>query len=188
MRAIAELAREHAAIGALVARFEQEVRAIARGMELDPEAIDRLIGFFEQEVDGYHQEKEEDLLLPRLRLRAGAPDLALLATLTHEHTCQRRVLASMRAQVEGVTYGEPIAMGMLGREARRYVNHQRAHSRWEQLVVFPFAQRLLRPEDDVFLLGAFQARDEVRGTTLWDAACSLAEWLDQRRETMPAAA
>jgi len=188
MRALAELAREHAAIGALVTRFEQEVAALVRGMDLDPEAIDRLIGFFEHEVDGHHQEKEEDLLLPRLRLRAGAGDLAILRTLTHEHNSQRHVLTGMRAQVEGVTYGEPISMGVLVREARRYVNHQRAHSRWEQLVVFPFARRLLLPADDEFLWLAFRERDEIRGATLWDEACSLAEWLDQRRATVPVAA
>jgi hemerythrin-like domain-containing protein len=186
MKALIELTREHAAIGALVARFESEIAEGIRLGEIDADAVDRLLGFFEREVDGHHQEKEERVLLPRLMARAAGAELELLRTLASEHDGQRKLLAHMRNQVEGATYGEPNSLAVLLREAGRYVRQQREHSRWEQRVLFPLARRLLDADDDRELVRGFRRLDGVWGATVWDAACTLSEWLDQRRSLVPA--
>lgn len=186
MKALHQLTLEHAAIGALIARFEAEIQEAVRTGEADAEAIDRLLGFFEREVDGHHQDKEEEVLLPRLLARAEGEDLRLLRSLRDDHARQRKLLAHMRNQVEGVTYGEPNSLAILVRDAGRYVRHQREHSTWEQRTLFTLARRLLGPSDDRALLIGFRRLDEVWGAPLWDAACFLAEWLDQRRSLVPA--
>jgi hemerythrin-like domain-containing protein len=186
MQALLTLTREHAAIGALLARFEIEIASAIRSGELDGEAVERLLAFFEREVDGHHQEKEERVLLPRLLARARGVDLATLRSLADEHALQRKLLTRMRNQIEGASYGEPNSVAVLVRLAKSYVQHQREHSRWEQNVLFPLARRTLGPADDRALRIGFRRLDEVWGAPLWDAACELAEWLDQRRSLVPA--
>lgn len=186
MQALLTLTREHAAIAALLARFEIEIAESIRCGALDGEAVERLLAFFEREVDGHHQEKEERVLLPRLLARARGVDLATLQSLADEHRLQRKLLAHMRNQIEGASYGEPNSLALLVRQAKGYVQHQREHSRWEQNVVFPLARRTLGPGDDRALMHDFRRIDEVWGAPVWEAACALAEWLDQRRTLVPA--
>jgi hemerythrin-like domain-containing protein len=186
MKALIELAREHAAIGALLARFETELSQGVRTGEIDGEAVERLLAFLERELDGHHQEKEELVLLPRMLAVAVGAELGLLAGVVHEHGAQRRLLAEMRNQIEGASYGEPNSIAVLVRAGGRYVRAQREHSRWEQRVLFPLARRLLGPADDRALVCGFRRLDGVWGGPVWDAACALAEWLDQRRSLVPA--
>lgn len=186
MQALIVLAREHAAIAALLVRFESEIAAAVRSGGFDGEAVERLLRFFEREVDGHHQEKEERVLLPRLLARAHLAEFATLRTLAQEHTLQRELLARMRGQIEGASYGEPFSLALLVRQAGEYIQHEREHSRWEQRVLFPFARRTLGPADDRALVLGFRRLDELWGAPVWEAACSLAEWLDQRRSLVRA--
>jgi hemerythrin-like domain-containing protein len=186
MKALTILSREHAAIRALLTRFEAEITQGARSGEFDGEAVDRLLEFCERVIDGHHQEKEERVFLPCLTRRARGSDREVLAALGDEHTLQRKLLSHMRNQIEGASYGEPNSIAVLVRLARNYFQHQREHSRWEQQVLFPLAQRILLAEDDAALLRGFAGLDEALGTTVWEDACSLAEWLDQRRSLVPA--
>jgi len=181
MKALQVLAREHAAIAACCARFEAEIDGITGRCEVDAETLDRLLHFFEVQVDGHHQEKEERIFLPRLLARASGEDVHLLRSLLDDHGAQRKCLAHMRNQIDGVTYGEPNSITVLVRVAQRYLRAQREHSHWEQSVLFPAASRILGPRDDRAILNGFRRLDELWGTTVWGAARALAEWLDQRR-------
>jgi hemerythrin-like domain-containing protein len=186
MRALQVLATEHAAIAACCARFEAELDAIVGHGEADAEALDRLLTFFEVQVDGHHQEKEERIFLPRLLARASGEDVALLRSLLDDHGAQRKLLAHMRNQIEGVAYGEPNSVAVLVRAAQRYLRAQREHSHWEQTVLFSAARRILGPRDDRAILNGFRRIDELWSTTVWDAERALAEWLDQRRALVSA--
>jgi len=181
MKALALLSREHAAIGALLGRLERELAEATRSGEVDAEAIDRLQGFFEHVVEGHHQEKEERLFLPCLLTRATGAELELLRTVAREHSSQRRALEHMRGQLEGAAYQELFATAALVREGRAFVRRQREHSRWEERVLFTLARRRLSPEDDRLLAADLRREDELRRTTVWEAACAVAEWLDRRR-------
>jgi hemerythrin-like domain-containing protein len=181
MKALQVLAREHAAIAACCERFEAELDQIVGRCEVDAEALDRLLRFFEVQVDGHHQEKEERIFMPRLLARAAGEDVLLLRSLLDDHGAQRRLLAHMRNQIEGVAYGEPNSVTVLVRAAQRYLRAQREHSRWEQTVLFPAASRILGPRDDRAILNGFRRIDELWGTTVWDAERALTAWLDQRR-------
>ncbi len=186
MKALQVLTREHAAIAACCARFEAEIDGIIGRCEVDAEALDRLLYFFEVQVDGHHQEKEERIFLPRLLSRAAAEDVRALRALLDDHGEQRKLLAEMRNQIEGVTYGEPNSLAVLVRAAQRYLRAQREHSTWEQAVLFSRAQHILGPRDDRAILNGFRRLDEVWGTSVWDAARALAAWLDQRRSLVAA--
>jgi hemerythrin-like domain-containing protein len=147
MRAIGFLEREHAAITEMIARLEAEIATLERG-EVDGEGVERLLAFFEHEVDGRHQEKEERIFLPRLVTRAQGEDAVLAQLALQDHAAERTLLALMRTNVEGASYGEPNCIAAVARAARRYVHHLRAHSSWEQEVIFPLARWILTAQDD----------------------------------------
>ena len=186
MKAIQSLMREHAAIAACCERFESEIDAIVRRFEVDAVALDHLLRFFEKEVDGHHQEKEERIFMPRLLARASGAEVQALRAMFHDHCAQRRLLAQLRNQIEGIAYGEPNSTAVFVRGARNYLRAQRAHSRWEQSELFPLAARVLGPRDDRAILNGFRRLDELWGTSVEDAERQLAEWLDQRHEPVPA--
>jgi len=180
MRALQVLAKEHSAIAAACARFSSELETILAGGAVDPEALDRLLAFFEVQVDGHHQEKEERVYLPRLLARAQGEDVLVLRSLLDDHGAQRKLLAHLRNQIDPVAFGEPTALAVLLRGARRYLRAQHEHSQWEQETLFPVARRILQPRDDRALRNGFRRVDELWGTAVWDAERSLAAWLDQR--------
>ena len=144
MKTLAMLIGEHAAIREMIARFEAEIDAIEDRGAVDAEALGRLLGFFEEQIDGHHQEKEERVFLPRLLTRAHGWDAVLVRSLLDDHASQRKLLAAMRCEIDKAAYGEPNSLAILARTARRYVEHQHRHSRWEELVIFPLARRILK--------------------------------------------
>lgn len=186
MKALQVLAKEHAAIAVCCARFEAEVADIVGRRQVDVEALDRLLTFFEVQVDGHHQEKEERIFMPRLLARAAGADVEALRSLFDDHGAQRRVLAHMRNQIEGVSYEEPNSIAVFVRAAKSYLRAQREHTQWEQETLFPMALRILGPRDDRALLNGFRRLDEVWSTSVWGAGRALVEWLDQRRAPVPA--
>ncbi|MSR63506.1 MAG: hypothetical protein EXS08_13775 [Planctomycetes bacterium] len=186
MNPLRELLREHAAIRALTARFEFEATLGETQGAIDGEAVGRLLHFFEHELDGHHQEKEERILLPRLVAHARGRELDLVLHLGQDHARQRAVLAHLANQLESASWGEPNSLRVLAREARRFVRLQQQHSRWEQHEIFSLARRWLTPDDERAIASDFRRLDEARGGSVWDAACALAAWLDQRRAFVPA--
>jgi hemerythrin-like domain-containing protein len=181
MKALDWMACEHEAIALLLARLEAELGELGRTGELDVEAFERLLSFFEERVDGHHQENEERVFLPRLTARAGGQDSILARAVTVEHQAERKLLALMRAHLEGAAYGEPCALAAIAHHGQRYVAHQRRHSRWERAVVFALARRVLTEEDDRAIVEGFRALEVECGGSVVAAAESLRAWLDRRR-------
>jgi hemerythrin-like domain-containing protein len=99
MRTLQVLAWEHAAIAACCDRFEAEIDAIVIRSEVDAEALDRLLQFFEHEVDGHHQEKEERIFMPRLLSRASGEDVEALRAMFSRPPRAAKLLAHMRNQI-----------------------------------------------------------------------------------------
>lgn len=180
MRTLRILTREHAAIAALIDRFEAEVDRIVALGGADAEAVDRLLLFFETQVDGHHQEKEERVFLPRLLARASGDEERLLRVAIEDHGAQRKLLERMRNQLEGATYGEPNSLAALARGARTYMREQREHACWEQSVLFPLAARILEREDDRTIVDGFRQLDEQWGGLVWEESRAVSEWLDRR--------
>jgi len=185
LKALDWMAREHEAIAAMLVRLECELGELARTGELDVEAFERLLAFFEQRVDGQHQENEEREFLPRLTARAAFQEPTLARAVGAEHHAERCLLETMRGHLEGAAYGEPGSLATLALHARRYAQRQRRHAEWETRLVFALARRLLTSEDDRAIVAGFRALARARRGTVCGAARELARWLDRRH--VPAA-
>jgi hemerythrin-like domain-containing protein len=181
MKALDWMACEHEAIAVMLARLEAELGELGRSGELDVEAFERLLSFSEGRVDGHHQENEERVFLPRLMARAGGEDSVLARAVSAEHHAERHLLALMRSNLEGATYGEPGSLAVVAHHAQRYVQHQRRHARWESTTIFALARRVLTDEDDLAIVAGFRALERERRGSVVGAAEELRAWLEQRR-------
>lgn len=180
MKTLIVLKREHEAIERIVTRLEHQLERMARTGELDGEALERMLAYFEQTVDGHHQENEERVLLPRVLLYAEGADAELARSLRADHGAQRTFLGILRDNLEGAAYGEPGCRAAVARFGRMFVQQHREHSRWEHERLFPLAQRTLERTDDLALLSELARLDRDWGGSVVQATCALEAWLDQR--------
>lgn len=186
MKALWILAREHTAIRAIAARFEAELVGARHSGLIDGEAVERMLEFFEREVDGHHQEKEERLFLPRLSSRTTGTPHRLVRALRLDHARERKQLAGLHAALEDALCGHGAALTALVRDGRRYLREQAEHARREETTLFPLALRLFSARDDLALLAAFRLLDREWGGTVWESSRALERWLDQRYQPVPA--
>jgi hemerythrin-like domain-containing protein len=185
LRSLIILAREHRALRAIAARFEHELTSARATGLVDGEAAARLLEFFEHEIDGHHQEKEERAFLPRLAAAASGAEREALHGLVEDHARERELLASLRRELEAVAYGDPGATATFVCDARAYLGMQREHSRREEALLFPLAPALLSERADLAVLAHFRQLDHEWGGTVWEAARALEAWLDRHRAPAP---
>jgi hemerythrin-like domain-containing protein len=180
MNAIQELLQDHDAIAGMLARFARAIDDAERTFEIDRETIERLLQFFEHHVDGHHQEKEEKIFLPCLMRRVTGEDRPEVRKLFREHREDRRLLAMMRSNLAGASYGEPNCIRVLARYGRLFVLRERRHAEWEESTFFPLAERVLTPRDQREILNGFRELESHHASTVAGAARQLAAWLDQQ--------
>jgi len=154
------LADEHRWIARLSDALERlAARTVERG-QLDPHRAGEILTLFERFADGSHQRKEEEALFPRLRERVEAGRAGALEKLCADHEEERRRMESMHVQLLGAIVGEPGCVTEFVRHARSYVDLHRKHMAHERIVLFPMAERLLRPEDDPAIRADFARIDD----------------------------
>lgn len=186
MKTLQALSRDHRILRDLLDRMELELDLCVAHGDLDVECVDRLVDFFEHQVDGLHQDKEERVLLPRLLRRAPPADAPTLRVLAHDHALERRCLDAMRRQIEGAAYGDLGSLAAFVRAGRAYVEHQRRHSDWEQRAIFPLAGRLLNERDDRAMLAGLRRLEQRHGPGVQESGLRLLAWLARRSWTAAA--
>lgn len=173
------LSRHHAAIAAVLERFEDVLDAAVQNGALDAESFEPLLAFLEERVDGQHQEEEERIFMPRLLTRAGGEEARHVQSVLDEHIAQRQLLIRMRGDLKGAARGTPEVLADLAELGRRYVRRQRLHAAWEDRILMPLAERVLTSQDDQAILNGLQRLDETWGGGLEEAALRLMASLER---------
>lgn len=148
MRAIDTLTREHHWIRHLLDALERAVEHAIQYGHLPHGNVAGVLSYLEYFADGSHQEKEERALFPRLLHGASIEERLLIGRLFADHEGDRRMLRTLHAELLGATFGEPVRVREFVRHAAEYVRSHREHMAREQTVLFPLADRLLRPGED----------------------------------------
>ena len=188
MQALLILAAEHRLLRRLLSCLETLVDLARRTDRLDGEATHEALALLESFADGSHQDKEELHLFPRLASRVSRADARRLARLCRDHEAERRSFRSMRLNLEGACYAEPLCLDGFVFHARAYIALQRKHMAKENLHLLPLAERVLGEADDARLVHDFRQVDERSG--LGDAPARVARLcrrlsVDPRREPTP---
>lgn len=98
-------------------------------------------------VHGWHHEKEERALFPRVVLRATGADAALVAALRSEHAQARELVSRFDAAARAYVGGARERLGELVEAFRAYAAFDEAHRRKETEGLYPLANRLFSPDD-----------------------------------------
>jgi CBS domain-containing protein/hemerythrin-like domain-containing protein len=139
-RCCERLRHEHALIEQVVAGFDR-LRHGRAGAPMPEPPISAAVEFLSAFVERCHDRKEEEGLFPVLEGYRPAGDA--LPTLHAEHEEGRRLLSALRAQSPHARSGGE-AIGVLD----AYGELLRRHIAIENMVILPFAERVLSEEDD----------------------------------------
>jgi len=144
MTSSARLRHEHQAIERVLRGLEALAERLVRGERVPSRLLEGAVHFFAAFVDRCHHAKEEQALFPVLNERGLPFDGGPLGVLQAEHEQGRQMLRALQeATAPGAGDG-----GRLAGLMHAYVGLLRRHMAKEHEVLFPYAERMLSPEDD----------------------------------------
>jgi hemerythrin-like domain-containing protein len=171
------LMQEHRFFERLLEALEQSVEPAESGGDI---AFGDLLAFSEvlAGLDRMlHQVKEEQVLIPALRLQ-GLPEAGLLAAVHHEHEDQRTLVQQL---AEAARAADPSRAAEV---AYALADHTRCHIFTEETMVFPMARSRLSEPQLLEVGEAFRAFDQrLESEQAYRALRARAEALSDRYET-----
>jgi hemerythrin-like domain-containing protein len=148
------LRHEHEAISLglkILARMEQRVNA---EQITDIEDLSTMTDFLKTFADTCHHGKEEGILFPALKEMYPAQTQGPIQGMLGEHTQGRQYLADMQAALQPT-----LKINAFHEAASAYAQLLRAHIEKENTILFPMAERLLSPEQQLQLAHAFDVHE-----------------------------
>ena len=143
--AVRMLMHEHEIILKAVRGLGDMAEVLRRGGQVDPAALRDVVGFMRNFADTCHHAKEEALLFPAL-VKAGMPERdGPVAVMKGEHAqarvCIGKLETAIHALAEGIADAPAQVATAIGCIEELYPQHIAK----ENNVLFPMAERLLRP-------------------------------------------
>jgi CBS domain-containing protein/hemerythrin-like domain-containing protein len=167
---------DHAAIGEVLRAADAVLRAPADGGDV---VLPGMVEFFGAFVERCHEAKEEQALLPVLANR-GVLDADAMRTVQHDHREANRLLQELRRFATRRRIDPEV-----GNLLASYVALQRHHMAFEDVSVFPLAEKALSSEEDVDVREAFDRIEErVLGRGGRDVLLALAGALTECARTL----
>ncbi len=121
----------------------------------DPGDLEKVVFLIRNYADGFHHEKEEQLLFPKLGEKGFRTDQGPVAVMLHEHVQGREFVKGMAEAIALYRIGQMDALGKVYRNMEGYVNLLRSHIGKENQVLFRMADQMLTPAEQEELLAAF---------------------------------
>jgi len=160
MKAVEILAEEHRLLFRALDCFERLLDETTRSARLDVAIAAEIVEFLEQHIDGCHQDKEEEVLFPKLMENTTAEQGALVRELLGVHECERGLLDELRGHLMAAAGGDDPSGDEFVRRGRVYVDLQRSHAERENSSLLPLAEQVLGRADDAEMLVGFRKLEE----------------------------
>ncbi len=162
MRPTEILMDEHQIILAVLDAAEREVQRIGETGEVRVERVEQMVDFFRNFADRCHHAKEENLLFVRMEERGMPRQAGPIGVMLYEHDLGR---GHVRAVAEALprAASDPAARQAVRDHLAQYIQLLRDHIYKEDHILYPMADQLLLPEDQVDLERAFEQveREEI---------------------------
>ncbi|HSL96750.1 MAG TPA: hemerythrin domain-containing protein [Thermoleophilia bacterium] len=152
------LRREHQELCRVINAADRKTELFVRTGRVDGAWVRSFVEFSRGFTEGFHQAKEERLLLRRLRERAPAETLGVIGAMLAEHEGGRVRMDRLLDRLPAAEEGDETAVLLATEQLSAYVCLLEAHIAQEHNVLFPLAERVLA-EDDVRWLD--RASEEV---------------------------
>jgi hemerythrin-like domain-containing protein len=149
------LKHEHQAILLVVAAVEKEVAFIEKTGKMHAKTVREVADFLKNFVDRCHHGKEEKHLFVMLHERGMSMETGPLAVMLHEHEQGRACVRAIAETVARKTAPDAAGIRKAKENLTAYARLLRAHIDKEDNVLYPMADRLLKPVDQKSLAEAF---------------------------------
>lgn len=156
MKATKILKHEHQAILLVIGATEKEGEHIEKTGQIHAQTVREMADFFKNFVNRCHHAKEEKHLFVMMH-ECGIPmKTGLLAVLLHEHEQGRGYVRAVAEAVAGKGAADTAAIRKAKKNLASYAQLLRAHIDKEDHVLYPLADRLLKPADQKALAESFE--------------------------------
>jgi hemerythrin-like domain-containing protein len=162
MKATEQLKSEHEGIKLMLSILDAVANRIAGGQRIPQKDLEDIAAFLSVFADKCHHGKEEEHLFPALE-RAGVPrEGGPIGVMLAEHAQGRQLIARLKEAIAEYGAGKKEASGKFARAAGDYAALLTQHIAKENNVLFPMADRLLAPVEDVKLVEGFEELERTR--------------------------
>lgn len=156
MKTVEILAEEHRLLTRVLTCLEWLLEETAECDSLDAEVAAKIIDYLEHYADACHQDKEEEVLFPRLIQSAPAERGGFFRELLGDHESEREQLRDLRQSLQSAVDGDSLSRDIFVLRARAYVDLQRFHIQQEDQILLPLAEEYLGRADDAEMLVDFR--------------------------------
>ena len=160
MKPTDELIAEHNAVLVALQLLAKIEEALATGDKQAPEHLDQIVDFLKGFVDRCHHGKEERHLFPKMHDRGMPAGAGPIAVMLHEHEQGRAAVQAIAGALVRVRGGDHRAASVLSEALLGYVVLLRNHIFKEDNVLFPMADQVLPPDEQLHLADLFDKVEE----------------------------
>lgn len=156
MKSTEELKAEHVGIKTGLKILEEMCSSLERGEKVEVKHLEDIASFIKEFADRCHHAKEETVLFPEMEKagipRQGGPIGVMLA----EHDTGRAYVKAFTGAIAAYKAGDKGASRIIIENARLYVELLRNHIQKEDEVLYPMAEKFLKPPVDAEMMEKFE--------------------------------
>ncbi|MDN3513604.1 MAG: hemerythrin domain-containing protein [Candidatus Brocadia sp.] len=109
--------------------------------------------------DKHHQEKEDKVLFPALKVKNEGEKKDFLGRLLMEHVSARDEIRNLDKALINFYQGKK-AKKKITKIARSYIKHMEKHIEMEEKILFPWINKVLSPDEQVIFMKKFEALEQ----------------------------
>jgi hemerythrin-like domain-containing protein len=152
-----DLMREHGVLNRILLIYDEGLRRLKDGSELNPEVLSKAAGIIHHFIEDYHEKLEEDYLFPRFE-KAGKL-VELVRVLRLQHQAGRRVTAEIESLTNLKAWRDADQRSRLANALRQFVQMYRPHEAREDTVLFPALRAVVSPHEYAALGEQFEDKE-----------------------------
>jgi hemerythrin-like domain-containing protein len=140
-----DLMREHGVLDRVLLIYEEGLRRLGSGHDLDPAALVGSAQIIRRFIEDYHEKLEEDHLFPRFEKAGRLVDL--VSVLRQQHQAGRRVTEEIQGLATPASLKNPEGRRKLEMSLRQFIRMYRPHAAREDTVLFPAFRSIVSPNE-----------------------------------------
>lgn len=109
--------------------------------------------------DKHHQEKEDKVLFPALKVKNEGEKKDFLGRLLMEHVSARDEIRNLDRALINFYQGKK-AKKKIAKIARAYIKHMEKHIEMEEKILFPWINKVLTPDEQAMFMKKFEALEQ----------------------------
>lgn len=160
--------------------LERAANCLEKDEPVSKEVFDDIVEVISGFSDKRHQEKEDKVLFPALKVKDDGKKKDFLGRLLMEHVSARDEIRNLAKAINNIHHGKK-AKKKIVKIARSYIKHIEKHIEMEEKILFPWINKTLTPDEHVMLIKKFKdmEREDINAG-LYEKYSAMIERLEQQ--------